>query len=385
MGAITLIKEKVAIEDMELGVSTTTQLRGTVTQINGGLIPYDGSNSLNAEIDTKDTITSVDTKIATREPLGGDASTTFKADDGVASDDVTNKGQLDEVDNRKYDKTATDTLLADKADNSNTMLLDGTTPSPDYSVATREVPANKGYVLDTVQNIGAGDMTKAVYDTNDNGRVDTADGLGVASDAMGVTPYTQFMRLSQGTAGDANTITHFGIFVGVDVANGPTSGLVGIEQMDMVLALNVLGIQATGGKAQRAFSFSTFKWYTRIYDAGSDTWSQWLVGADETDITNLQGQITSNDTDIATNATDIATNATAITALQSDKADETDLTAHTSNTANPHTVTKAQVGLGNCNNTSDAAKPVSTATQTALDTKPTGTWTLNGTTLEITL
>lgn len=38
-------------------------------------------------------------------------------------------------------------------------------------------------------------------------------------------------------------------------------------------------------------------------------------------------------------------------------------------TTNPHNVTKAQVGLSNVDNTSDANKPVSTATQTALDGK----------------
>lgn len=36
---------------------------------------------------------------------------------------------------------------------------------------------------------------------------------------------------------------------------------------------------------------------------------------------------------------------------------------------NPHGTTKADVGLGNCDNTSDLAKPISTATQTALDGK----------------
>ncbi len=36
---------------------------------------------------------------------------------------------------------------------------------------------------------------------------------------------------------------------------------------------------------------------------------------------------------------------------------------------NPHNVTKANVGLGNADNTSDANKPVSTATQAALDAK----------------
>lgn len=41
------------------------------------------------------------------------------------------------------------------------------------------------------------------------------------------------------------------------------------------------------------------------------------------------------------------------------------LTAHTSDTANPHGVTKSQVGLGSVDNTSDASKPVSTAQATA--------------------
>ena len=50
------------------------------------------------------------------------------------------------------------------------------------------------------------------------------------------------------------------------------------------------------------------------------------------------------------------------------KADKTSLDTHTANTSNPHKVTKAQLGLGNVDNTSDADKPISTATQTALDT-----------------
>lgn len=43
--------------------------------------------------------------------------------------------------------------------------------------------------------------------------------------------------------------------------------------------------------------------------------------------------------------------------------------SHTSNKNNPHSVTKAQVGLGNVDNTSDADKPISVATQSALDSK----------------
>lgn len=42
---------------------------------------------------------------------------------------------------------------------------------------------------------------------------------------------------------------------------------------------------------------------------------------------------------------------------------------HITDTDNPHSVTKANVGLGNCDNTSDINKPISTKTQSALDTK----------------
>lgn len=60
---------------------------------------------------------------------------------------------------------------------------------------------------------------------------------------------------------------------------------------------------------------------------------------------------------------------TAVQAALDTKAAAADLTAHTGNTANPHAVTKAQVGLGNVDNTSDANKPVSTAVQNALNAK----------------
>lgn len=45
------------------------------------------------------------------------------------------------------------------------------------------------------------------------------------------------------------------------------------------------------------------------------------------------------------------------------------LSAHTSNISNPHSVTKSQVGLANVDNTADSAKPISALTQTALNAK----------------
>mgnify|MGYP001004894363 CR=1 FL=1 len=49
--------------------------------------------------------------------------------------------------------------------------------------------------------------------------------------------------------------------------------------------------------------------------------------------------------------------------------DNIGVATHIANTSNPHSVTKAQVGLGNVDNTSDLNKPISTATQTALNLK----------------
>ena len=48
---------------------------------------------------------------------------------------------------------------------------------------------------------------------------------------------------------------------------------------------------------------------------------------------------------------------------------QTNLKTHINNKSNPHGVTKDQVGLGNVDNTSDANKPISTATQNALNDK----------------
>lgn len=48
---------------------------------------------------------------------------------------------------------------------------------------------------------------------------------------------------------------------------------------------------------------------------------------------------------------------------------QNNLNAHINNRTNPHRVTKEQIGLDQVDNTSDANKPISTATQTALDSK----------------
>lgn len=70
-------------------------------------------------------------------------------------------------------------------------------------------------------------------------------------------------------------------------------------------------------------------------------------------------------------AAELSTKAEAadVTAALALKADASALDTHTEDTGNPHSVSKDQVGLGNVDNTSDTDKPISTATQAALDGK----------------
>ena len=87
------------------------------------------------------------------------------------------------------------------------------------------------------------------------------------------------------------------------------------------------------------------------------------------EITNRTNAINSLRTELKTYIdTAIGDTGTDLTAL------ETKVNNHIANKANPHEVTKSQVGLGNASNTSDANKPVSTAQATAIaDAKSAGT------------
>lgn len=95
-----------------------------------------------------------------------------------------------------------------------------------------------------------------------------------------------------------------------------------------------------------------------------------------TSVAGRQGAVVLDKSDVGLSNADDTSDAnkpisTATQAALDTKATTTALDAHANNTSNPHSVTKAQVGLGNAENTSDADKPVSTAQQTALDGKAT--------------
>lgn len=89
------------------------------------------------------------------------------------------------------------------------------------------------------------------------------------------------------------------------------------------------------------------------------------LGSVENVSTNDQAPTYSDTTTLATLTSGEKLNV----AMQKTKLAITTLINHVANISNPHSVTKSQVGLGNCNNTSDVNKPISTATQTALNNK----------------
>ena len=95
------------------------------------------------------------------------------------------------------------------------------------------------------------------------------------------------------------------------------------------------------------------------------------VTATQVGLGNVPNVTTNNQTPTYSDATTLATltsGESMSTAFGKIKLAITNLINHIANVSNPHNVTKAQIGLGNVNNTSDANKPVSTATQTAIST-----------------
>jgi predicted nucleic acid-binding Zn-ribbon protein len=87
------------------------------------------------------------------------------------------------------------------------------------------------------------------------------------------------------------------------------------------------------------------------------------VTTEEANVDNLQGRMTTEEANVDNLQGRMTTAETDIDNV------EQDLTTHENRQDNPHTVTKTQVGLSDVNNTSDLNKPISTATQTALDLK----------------
>ena len=95
------------------------------------------------------------------------------------------------------------------------------------------------------------------------------------------------------------------------------------------------------------------------------------TSARQTADTGLGNRITAEATARAEADTELGADIGAETARarQAEQTNAQAISTHVADRQNPHEVTKAQVGLGNVDNTSDLDKPISTATQTALNEK----------------
>lgn len=161
------------------------------------------------------------------------------------------------------------------------------------------------------------------------------------------------------------------------------SSLPGIILTGFTLTHNSTNVRATLNNKTKSADGKTYEGATDLIRdilAATKTTAGVMTAADKTnldntvqglanEITNRTNAINALRTELKTYVDDlIADTGSDVTAL------ETKVNKHIANKSNPHTVTKTQVGLGNVNNTSDADKPVSTAQATAIaDAKAAGT------------
>lgn len=161
------------------------------------------------------------------------------------------------------------------------------------------------------------------------------------------------------------------------------SSLPGIILTGFTLTHNSTNVRATLNNKTKSAEGKTYEGATDLIRdilAATKTTAGVMTAADKTnldntvqglanEITNRTNAINALRTELKTYVDDlIADTGSDVTAL------ETKVNSHIANKSNPHTVTKAQVGLGNVNNTSDANKPVSTAQAAAIaDAKAAGT------------
>lgn len=255
MGTTRLNKEGIVVKDIIFGMNSFDDSRGTQEEVNSSHLPFTGIESVEQAIANRYTKSEIQAAYAL---LAGLSSQVFDVATATDATHAVPKAQLDSLLSTKANQTDVD----NKANKTNVLLVDG---SSAVLVPTMDAqPANKKYVDDKITDIGAGDMTRAVYDVTNSGMVDSSEGVGRADEPMGISNRNQVMRLSQSNVLDANNLTTFGIFVGTDVANGPVSGGIVIEQF----------LAVSSGKVQRATDGLGVV-YNRYYNANSTTWSLW--------------------------------------------------------------------------------------------------------------
>lgn len=169
------------------------------------------------------------------------------------------------------------------------------------------------------------------------------------------------------------TLDGYGITDAVKKSGDTMAGSLTIKEGS---AINVSQYNDAGGTSlinNGGGNATQFGSSTRPARMFSSTQPEWYKNGASQGVLALKSDIPVVDSALSDTSTNPVQNKVVTNALNG-AAKASDLSSHTSNTSNPHKVTKAQVGLGNVDNTSDTNKPVSTAQAQAIaDAKKAGT------------
>ena len=252
---------------------------------------------------------------------------------------------------------------------------------------------------------GAGDMLAVSYDSNSDGKVnsaDTADAVpwtGVTGKPSTFPPeahvHSQYAALTDPRLSDARAPTAH------THGNLTNTGTVGVTA-NLPLITGASGVVQAGSFGATANTFCQGN-DSRLSDARTPV----MHAHSTSDVTGLQAAldgkqaagsyVIEGDSRLTNSRTptggaggvlagaypnpgfavDMATQAELDNAIATREPANANIQPHIASTSNPHGVTKTQVGLGDVDNTSDANKPVSTATQTALNLKADKTTTIS--------
>ena len=317
-----------------------------VTKTQVGLGNVDNTSDLNKPISTA-TQNALDLKMPISTKYGAALSltinsTTYVVTAQLKDQDGNNLGTAQTIDlplesvvvSGAYDSTTKEVVLT---------LQDGSTIR--FSVADlvsglqTEITANNMLNADLVDDststnkfVTAGDITTW------NGKQDAltaGTNITISGNTISATDTTY-----TGSDGITLTGTNFTNSGVRSVATGSTNGTISVNTNGTSADVAVKGLGSAAYTASSAYATSAQGALADTAVQPGDLSAE--TTARENADTALQGQITSNKNAIDT---------------------------HVADTTNPHNVTKAQVGLGNVDNTADADKPVSTAQQAALDGK----------------
>ncbi len=373
------------LEDLTMGMDTEEQPRGnsvvTITQINGSNIPYSSTRTINAKVDeVESTIGAVRSSLDTHTADKNNPHEVTPEDVGAAPIVHThNMGQVDGLTNALNGKaslvhthpttdiTGLDPLLATKADVGDSYLK-----TEHITESTGSADAGKPIILDSSGGLhpsisGSGLYPAGMYTP-------------VAGDIASEYPDTTGETFGAYWGVFADEVTGFTFTVGDLIGQTvfPNDSVIyGSQGWSLFIAptgssdfyrldgtIAITAPLAGGGQLAKNFAPAVEAGDLVEFSQISDLATSYMrvdgtipMGA------NIPlGGFKAVGMEDGTDITD------GVNKGQLDGV-STDLTNHEALVDNPHAVTQGQVGLGNVDNTNDVSKPISTATQTALDTK----------------